>query len=129
MNGPVVAVLVERGAVTEAQLAEAKSAQVLYGGSLGANLLGLKHLDEDALLAAYEALGFPRRNVREQALRGIALVGVPADMLQIRDITHRDRDAAMLALVAWVEHQLREPMVERVRQLDSAVAATCPRER
>ncbi len=60
-----------------------------------------------------DLLMFPRRVVREQALRGIALVGDTHDLLTIGETTHRDRDAAMQALVEEVSAKLRRPLAER----------------
>jgi hypothetical protein len=50
---------VAAGLITREQLAEVLQAQVLYGGSLGANLLELKYLDERALVRFFnESLGY-----------------------------------------------------------------------
>lgn len=65
---------------------------------------------------------FPRRVVRETALRGLALVGTPRSMLAVRASTHKETDPATLALVAQVEAQLQRPLAAR----DTALFAWPP---
>ena len=60
-----------------------------------------------------ELLSFPRRNVRELALLGLARTGTPTDMLSIREATHQEHDPEMLGLIARAESLLAIPVVLR----------------
>jgi HEAT repeat protein len=58
-----------------------------------------------------DLIEFPRRVVREQALRGLAMAGTSHDMLNVREATQKDPE--MRPLVAEVEAKLALPVAAR----------------
>jgi type IV pilus assembly protein PilB len=102
MSQKVAAALVVAGLVTREQLAQALHAQVLYGGSLCANLLALEILDEEALVRFFrERLGYgqaPQAVFEEIDPRVVALV--PFDLAVEFHVVpfHVDEDNLELAM-------------------------------
>jgi hypothetical protein len=101
-----------RGAVRALQELGApyRAPWVVWRSALGA-LAGYPYPE----LASYwvDLLTFPRRPVREVALRGLAMTGSREDRRALRLATRREKDPAMRRLASWADSMLGVPIASR----------------